>query len=609
MKWTAKTSYDNRADPLRQSMKRAVLLILGLCFLTSITSPGFSEKPLRLFFEKNIQPGDNATTQDHVVQQGEWLSKILAAKGYSAQDMQNMLPLIQSLNPQIADINALKPGQVLRLPEGPVADLPKPKPTVPANSYDKRAYVIKQGDTVVTMLQAHGVPTALIFGKYMNLFMELNPQVRNTNTLQVGQQVMLPVLKGQQPMQPPVTAPQATPQPEPSTPTPPQNGQPVSVSLGDGSASTPTAGTSSGTAGAAGAQPGNGTALPGTENIPTPPGNAKTNDVGLSYPLPPLTRPVPPVPSVAETLASLNSGNATKSESESQRKVTTGVPYIRTVLEKMRFRFVPGDEGMYPLRGGSWLHIKLQETPLVETPWGGKVILCPVPKSQEWIDNAAGLGMQVCSISPQWSLRDILEKLSYQFPDALRLWAADRSLVFSHSGLGLTLQSPCLAIIKEGGRKLIYLVWTRQSAEEPPLPQGVHEVLDGAGVKIIELDAYNELSRMPSRPRESIYVPVPSHLDLIRAINPAKPDELFGPTLPKDLDSLLYLLKGKNMLQQGMIQGTWNSGMQQRIAIQVPAVTIYPSASKVALLDKTYADEYVVSILAQQGYNCFSLPY
>jgi len=64
-------------------MRRAVLLILALCFLTSITKPGFSEKPLRLFFEKNIRV-EQKTGDKHIVKQGEWLYKILESKGYSA---------------------------------------------------------------------------------------------------------------------------------------------------------------------------------------------------------------------------------------------------------------------------------------------------------------------------------------------------------------------------------------------------------------------------------------------------------------------------------------------------------------------------------------------
>jgi len=133
-------------------------------------------------------------------------------------------------------------------------------------------------------------------------------------------------------------------------------------------------------------------------------------------------------------------------------------------------------------------------------------------------------------------------------------------------------------------------------------------VLEPAQVKIIELDHYNELSRLPARPRDSIYVPVATHMDLIRAINPVNPEELFGQTLPDNLSTLLQLLRNKNLLHQSMVQASWSGGLQSRIAVQVPAWTVSGSASRIALLDKRFADAYLVSVLAHEGYTCFILP-
>jgi hypothetical protein len=564
-------------------MRRAVLLILALCFLTSITSPGFSEKPLRLFFEKNIaverQPGE-----EHVVKQGEWLFKILESKGYSASEIQTLLPGIQSLNPHIPNMNRLMPGQVIQIPDiSAKADtvMARPKPTTPSGSYQKMPYVVRSGDTLVQILQAQGVPTRLIFSQYMDLFLELNPDVPDTNTLRVGQEIILPVASGGQRPQP--AAPPRSPVPSQAQTVAAKPQAPSVASVQSGAAQAARQHTS-----------------PLTSPAPQP------------APTPPRAQPAPEVPPAAPSAAQSaglgDAGNATTTTAKNERTPRTGLPLVKTVLEQMRFKFVPGDESMFPLPGSQWLVVKMQETPLLEAPWGGKILFCPVPKNAEWIQNANKLGMKVCTISPRWDLQEVLEKLAASFPRHFRLWGAGQDLVLSRNGVGVTLQSPQIAIMEQGGQRRIHQVWTRQSPESAPLPQGLHEVLEEAQVRIIELDAYNELSRLPTRPRESIYVPVATHLELIRAMNPSNPEQTFGQTMPDSLGSLLQLLRDKELLQQGMVQASWSSGLQNRIAVQVPAWTVSGGTARIVILDRRFSDPYLVSVLANEGYTCFVLP-
>lgn len=567
-------------------MRRAVLLILALCFLTSITRPGFSEKPLRLFFEKKIdveaKPGE-----EHIVQKGEWLLKILQKKGYSGSQIQQLLPGIQALNPHIPDVNRLKPGQVIQIPENsfttnPPPQAKKPAPIPPA-SYEKTAYVVRTGDTLVRILQEKGVPTRLIYSKYMHLFMELNPDIPDGNNLRAGQEVILPVMD------------QASGGQGPATPPPPQiASRPAPVAADQGSS--PRQGFGKPAAG------GSLQAMPSRTPLPTPPA------------LPPQMPAPAPIEAVSNATAAgketpeASQTNATAAAPDDARTQITGLPFIKTVLEQMRFRFVPGDESMLPLPGSGWLHVKMLETPLVETPWGGRLVFCPVPKNAEWVENANRLGIKICTISSNWSLQEVLDKLATSFPNQFRLWGAGRDLVLSQDGISLTLQSPQLTIMERSGTRNIHMIWSRQTPGEPPLPQGLHEVLDSAKVKVIELDAYNELSRLPARQRESIYVPEATHLELIRAINPKNPEELFGQTMPGSLTELLQLLRSKDMLHQGMAQASWSGGLRSRIAVQVPAWTVSASANKIALLDRRFADPFLVSVLANQGYSCFILP-
>lgn len=552
-------------------MKRAVLLILALCFLTSITKPGFSEKPLRLFFEKNI-PVDPQSRQEHIVKQGEWLFKILEAKGYSPSQIHRALPGIEALNPHIPDINQLTPGQVLHLPEILSAAgiaVPLPRAAAPTGPYEKMPYVVRSGDTLIQILQAQGVPTKLIFSQYMDLFLELNPDVPDSNTLRIGQEIILPVV---------VHETSAAPVPAPPRP---------AAAMG------PTVAASQGQE--TGAQP-----RQAATPIFAPPSLRQT---------PPEIAPkAAPAPPLVNAEKRTEPKNPTRDSKKEQRQPRTGLPLVKTVLEQMRFRFVPGDESMHPLPNAQWLIVKMLETPLVDAPWGGKILFCPVPKNAQWIENANKLGMKVCVISPRWNVQEVLEKLAEAFPRHFRLWGAGKDLVLSRNGVGVTLQSQQLAIMERNGKKSIHLVWSRPTPDSPPLPQGLHEVLDSAQVKVIELDAYNELSRLPSRPRDSIYVPVATHMELIKAMNPDNPEETFGQTMPDSLNALLQVLRDKELLHQGMVHVSWSSGAQNRIALQVPAWTVSGGNGRIAILDRRFSDPFLVSVLSHEGYACFVLP-
>ena len=591
-------------------MRRAILLILGLCFLTSITRPAFSEKPLRLFFEKNIS-AESESGAEHTVQQGEWLFKILANKGYSGSQIQQLMPEIQSLNPHIPDLDRLKPGQVIRIPEGistTPSQPPRPSANVPDDTYEKKSYVVQTGDTLVQILQSQGVPTRVIYGSYLNLFLELNPEVKDINTLRAGQEIVLPVVKGAMPVAalpaetPPATEPEQAQEPEPSPePAPDKPVTIVPVPVSPETMIAAANGTGAGTS----------QEIPAGRISPTPQPTSAAPAPRASQSVPAPSAPEPaPAPQPSRSGQGSDAANATSNATTTveTRVPTTGLPFIKTVLGEMRFRFMPGDESMFPLPGSGWLHVKLFETPLVEAPWGDRILFCPVPKSAEWIENANSLGMRILTISPRWSLQEILDKIEAAFPRHFRLWNSGRDMVLTRDGIGLTLQAPQTAIVESGGVKTIHVVWARQTPGESHLPQGLHEVLEEARVKVIELDAFNELSRLPTRPRDSIYVPVATHMDLIRAINPPDPEEFFGNNLPNSLTALLQLLRNKEHLQQGMANAAWSGGLASRIAIQVPAWIVTGGTSRIILLDRRFADPYLVSVLSREGYTCFILP-
>lgn len=556
-------------------MRRFFLFILVPCLLTSLGTPGFSEKPLRLFFEKDTT-SNQVESKQYKVKDGDYLFKILLKHGYTNEEIYKILPSIQQNNPHIPDMDRLLPGQNLYIPrpqskqniKNPESNQKKEQSD--SKSSIQKPYIVRSGDTLVSMLHQQGIPGNLIFSKYMQIFQEQNPGIRDINDIREGQNVILPV--------------------------------PSELHDAKGSAAETNASTATDQA--------NSTPFGALTGPSTDTGTSMLAQIGKFLPLSATPAPnAPPLVDSTQSAAPVNDVDArNETNMEENRTPLTGFPYVKNVLGEMRFTFASGDEELYPLPDNGWLQVKLNETPLLTTPWGEKIILCPAPKNSEWIDKAKRLNMRICSVSADWSLPDVLDRLAATFPEQIRIWEAGQDLALSRNSLGLTVKAPSMVIIQHRGQKMIHALWGRHNPDERPLPQGLPEVLQDMRVKIIEMDQFNEITRLPSRPRQSIYVPVADRTELIRALNPDNPEELFGPTLPEDLNALLRLLKSKNMLREGFANLDWSGGMNRRIALQVPAWIIGPASRKVILLDRRFADEYLVSLLAHEGYSSFVLP-
>lgn len=547
-------------------MKTPVLLILGLCLLTSLCTPAFSEKPLRFFFEKTATT-ESAPLPAYTVRSGDWLIKILVQHGYTQAEIARMMPAIQDLNPHIADLNALRPGQALYLPPRPARQpgipAPEKKATSPSSLVHK-PYVVRAGDTLTSVLQQQGIPAALIYSKYVAQFKELNPEVNNTDALRAGQHLLLPLV------------------------------DPADLGL---IAAMPTRATSGKATGVLPPP----VSVTGTRPVllPAPwPANATlalnaTSTHNATLAEPPATAHTPFIPT-----------NATSST----RQPDTGLNYVRTVLKQMRFTFVSGDEEMYPTPGGAWLHVNLHETPLATTPWGKKVIFCPIPKSADWTAKAASLGMQLCSVPADWALPATLTALARAYPDQLRVWEQGRELSLSRKAMGLTVSAPLICIVQQAEQQRVHILWSRHSQEERPLPQDLPEVLHTLDVHIIELDHLNSLSRLPAKPRQAVYVPQAAPLDILRTLRLENAEQITGPTLPTTLGALLHVLRSHDMLRQGVATMNWAAGTDRRLSLHVPAWLVGPAGSKVILIDRRFSEPALVSLLAQEGYSCFVLP-
>jgi LysM repeat protein len=159
------------------------LILLSLTILTVASHDSFAEEDTaHLSFQKTATL--SAKTRPYVVKEGEWLFQIMRAQaGITA----HRLTVIQKLNPEIKDLNKIKPGQVVILPE-------VERPAVPEGeeSSSTMNYTIKKGDSISRIAMRELNVKLPELRKAVNDIKQLNPDIRNYNMIYPGQTLQLP---------------------------------------------------------------------------------------------------------------------------------------------------------------------------------------------------------------------------------------------------------------------------------------------------------------------------------------------------------------------------------------------------------------------------------
>jgi LysM repeat protein len=164
-------------------LRSICLILLSLTFL-AVTSPhSFAEEDTaHLSFQKTAIL--SAKTRPYVVKEGEWLFQIMRAQaGVTA----HRLTLIKKLNPEIKDLNKIKPGQVVILPE-------MERRAVPEGEENSEAmnYTIKKGDSISRIAMRELNVKMPELRRVVEDIKQLNPDIRNYDRIYPGRTLQLP---------------------------------------------------------------------------------------------------------------------------------------------------------------------------------------------------------------------------------------------------------------------------------------------------------------------------------------------------------------------------------------------------------------------------------
>jgi LysM repeat protein len=130
----------------------------------------------------------------YTVKEGDLLSTIIRhIPGITEKD----ISLIKELNPNIADLNNLEPGQLLVLPgkQVTVAEekevTPPPAVTSTISSTRGKRYTIKKGDTLIKIIHRE-LKIGTNIQKTLKIIKSINPGIRNVNKIYAGRIIKLP---------------------------------------------------------------------------------------------------------------------------------------------------------------------------------------------------------------------------------------------------------------------------------------------------------------------------------------------------------------------------------------------------------------------------------
>ncbi len=144
----------------------------------------------------------------YIVQKNDWVYKIFRQKGeISSQDFQDFLDIFKHLNPQIHDIDRIRPNQSILIPIKKIEPNAFPNQsqgivTIPFVTVSKMTellnahvvpYRVQKGDYISTLISerfgAYGTKSYL---EGIALFKAINPDIDNMDLIYIDQRIMLP---------------------------------------------------------------------------------------------------------------------------------------------------------------------------------------------------------------------------------------------------------------------------------------------------------------------------------------------------------------------------------------------------------------------------------
>jgi LysM repeat protein len=173
------------------TVSRFFWALLLLLLLSSPTARLWAaEGSAHLTFQKAAPGSAGADSkQEYTIKKGDSVDRIVRSMGWTAARYKT----IKKLNPHIADLNRIYPGQKLILTR------PEDQQGATGKTREVSNYTTKEGDSITGIIisELNTAPAEAI--KILRAIKQLNPEITDFNNLQPGQVIKIPRLKSASP--------------------------------------------------------------------------------------------------------------------------------------------------------------------------------------------------------------------------------------------------------------------------------------------------------------------------------------------------------------------------------------------------------------------------
>ncbi|MCD6293554.1 MAG: LysM peptidoglycan-binding domain-containing protein, partial [Deltaproteobacteria bacterium] len=474
------------------------------------TSPQPAKTPIKaaVTIEKPVEaqpverPPDTGDYQpeEYVVQEGDWIAKILRKKGaLKENNLPKLLEILRKFNESIKDFNVIRPGEkimiLVRVTPEEKAESPAPKEkqaplriSTPAPSRKKtesvvrelksESYRIKRGDTLIrVVVNRYDLSAGTFVAEYLDLFKKCNPSIKNPDRVFPGQTINLPLYPPQwhespasPPVQPPIMRDLARsnkvwlPDPEPIKPVNP------SVSPTVAALSKPRAEQKSWVSDKA--------ARPEEPKRPETPVRPQTSPAPTEQP----ERAPLPAPASPETSFSTSSWQT--------RQTTTAVADgLGDILPQMGEKWIHSGEHFIPMKSGGHINLKADTYPIVKLH-GGMTLIVDLynslpPRMGRVIESSWGT-YRIVHLSPGDDLKSAFTKIlkAIQYP---KVFKKGKPLKLSGT-IPVSITGDWIVIPPRGqtGKDPGFIVINLSDDKSQAVPQSVKAYLKRRGVLFVE---------------------------------------------------------------------------------------------------------------------------
>ncbi len=473
-----------------------------------LKEPATAEKPvIAPSHETSVVAGDYRA-QEYVVQEGDWIAKILREKGVLEENnLQKLLEMLRKFNQSMKDFDLIKPGEkiviLVKVESSPKTEQPpaperrvEPERKPPAENpvplkisrvtmsdtksvstiqqLKSESYRIQQGDILSMVVKnRYDLNTQTFMSEYLDLFKECNPSIKNPDRIFPGQKVNLPIYPPQwydvpapRPAQPPimrdlagsnkVRLPDPTPVAEPE----------IASAVAPPGKSETTRKTWFSKKAAVAEEP-------------------KMPEVPPQVPPTPTEKPVKPslpAPAQPETTYSTSLWQVQQTNSS----VSQG---LGEILPQMGEQWVHSGEHFIPMKSGGHINLKADTYPIIKGPGGATLIVdlynSLPPRMGRVIESSWG-NYRIVHLSPTDDLQSAFSKIlnAFQYP---KVFKKGEPLKLTGS-IPVSITGDWIVIPPRdnSGKTPGFIVINLLDDKNKSLPQSVKAYLNGLGVRFVE---------------------------------------------------------------------------------------------------------------------------